>query len=145
MSKKGYSAYVLTESSRLALLKEYPGLFPKVIAHHITYQFPDQHAPPVCRQIEVIGYACTPVLAFNEEDHSPDLHEKRDLKQVECVVVRVLGTHLRPDQKIFHITLSLDPKTTRPVDSNFLLTQGWKPLVPSFWLEVEPQFIEFSN
>ena len=131
-AKKGYSAYILTESSRTDLLKYFPPQFTKVIAHHVTYQFPDNQAPPLHHLIEVIGYSITSG-ADSVDEHS-----------IECVVVQVAGTHRRPDGQIFHITLSLMPQTTRPVHSNTLLKRkGWKPIPQPFTLEVEPQWISF--
>ena len=130
--KRGYSAYVLTSASREALLKKHPPQFDKVIAHHVTYCFPDLNPPPPCTRVQVIGYATTTAHpTFNE-------------RSIECLVVRVLGTEVRPDEHLFHITVSLDPKTTRPVHSNHLLKdKGWVPIDHPFWLNVNPQWISF--
>ena len=130
--KKGYSAYILTPTSRKDLLKRYPPRFNKVIAHHATYRFPDTNPPPPCSLIQVIGYAST------------SQNDPFDHLRVDCVIVRVLDTEIRPDEQLFHITLSLDPKTTRPVHSNYLLKQkGWTPIEHPFWLEVSPSLIPF--
>ena len=122
--KKGYSAYNLTSKGREMLLKHFSPKFSKVVAHHATFQFGvNENAPiPSAQEIEVIGYA-------SNED-------------IECVVVKVNGTHIRPDGKIFHITLS-HSSNARPVDSNDLCAKGWDT-ISAFTLPVEPKFNSFG-
>ena len=130
--KQGYSAYVLTESSRTHLLHLFPPQFTKVISHHVTYQFPDDCPPPFCQKVKVIGYSTT------------SREKPVDDYSIECVVAQVADTHLRPDGSTFHITLSLMPQTTRPVHSNDLLKRrGWTHISTPFMLEVDPQWISF--
>ena len=132
IKKSGYSAYQLTPTSRTVLLQKHPPRFEKIIAHHVTYRFPDTTSPPESTHVHVIGYSST-----------SEVHVLKD-KHIECMVVQVLGTEKRLDGRLFHITLSLDPKTTRPVDSNLLLeTHGWIPLDSPFDLKVDPRFILF--
>lgn len=118
----GYEALALTPESRARLLKRFPPKFPKVIAHHVTYRFgvPEsvKHPPGINdgpTPIEVIGYA------------SDD--------RIEAVLVKVNGTSKRPDGKLFHVTLSLDPtKGAKPAMSNDLLAGGHTK-VPSLTIE----------
>jgi hypothetical protein len=117
-----YSCYKLTDSSRSMLLSRFPPKFEKVIAHHITLRFgvpagePLPDTPKSCR---VIGYSAN--------------------EKIECLVVEVNGTTVRPDGKIFHITLSLDPSKAKPVDSNTLLQElGWHPLDIAVKIDAKP-------
>lgn len=117
-----YSAYVLSSVSRALILERLSPRFPEVIAHHITYRFPDKELPPPVETIEVIGYAGD--------------------ERVECLVVQVDGQTDRPHGGTFHITLSLDREQgAKPVHSNHLLKAGWSPIDP-FHLEVSPELIQ---
>jgi len=117
-----YSAYVLTESARATLIERRPPLHPEVVAHHVTYQFPDQEPPPPISSVRVVGYA---------GDH-----------RIECVVVELEGSTTRPAGGVFHITLSLDrAQGAKPVHSNRLLKKTWEPLEP-FELEVTPTLVQ---
>lgn len=102
-----YTAYVLDDGARDALLAKFPPKYPKVIAHHITVQFPVPQGtePPAPANVKVIGYA----------DSGDGL---------EALVCTVNGRSERPDGKRWHITWSLDPEKYSPVDSNKLLAQS---------------------
>lgn len=99
-----YTAYVLDNSAREALLDRYPPKYPDVIAHHITIQFPVPKGTeaPAPANVKVIGYA-----------DSGD--------GIEALVCSVNGKTERPDGKRWHITWSLDSTKYSPVDSNKLL------------------------
>lgn len=117
-----YSAYVLTPEAHTLLLTRCPPLHPEVVAHHVTYVFPDQAPPPPAQVVKVIGRA---------SNH-----------KVECVVVEVSGTYERPNGGIFHITLSLDrAQGAKPVHSNQLLKTGWDP-IEHFTLSVIPTLVQ---
>lgn len=105
-----YSCYLLTPNSRLLLLKHFLPKFHKSIAHHVTYKFGSDDYPPIAT-IKVVGYASN--------------------DKIECLVVEVDGTTIRPDGGTYHITWSLDPEKAKPVMSNDLLRQNdWTPVTP---------------
>ncbi len=107
-----YTAYVLTEETREALLELYPPKYDKVIAEHITVDFgvPEGTPLPEGSWIKVIG----------EADSKDGL---------QALVVSVDGAYQRPDGKVYHITWSLDADKYKPVDSNELIadySNRWK-------------------
>lgn len=117
-----YSAYVIKEKSRKALLVRFPPKFSESIAHHVTYCFPDKEPPPKIDKVRVVGYA--------------------ENQRLECVVVEVNGSIKRPKGGLFHITLSLDRALgAKPVQSNHLLKKEWHAIEP-FELSVEARLIQ---
>ena len=105
-----YSAYVLTDETRDALLKAFPPKFPDVIAHHITIELGGK-TPPEAADIQVVGRGSDDSL--------------------EALVVAINGHTKRPDGSTYHITWSLDrSKGRKPVDSNKVLEFGWEPVEP---------------
>jgi hypothetical protein len=98
-----YSAYVLDETSREKLIKDYPPKYSSVVCHHITAEFGikvDSPLPKESHNIKVIGYL-------------------DDGKGIELFLVSVDGTMDRPDGKVYHITHSLDRSLGyTPADSN---------------------------
>lgn len=116
--KASYAAYVLTPAARDLVLEKFPPKFPDVIAHHVTYQFGSNEAPPPA-SIVVVGYTSDDSL--------------------ECLVVSVDGSTERPDGSTYHITLSLDRSQGRkPVDSNAVIEKnGWTPIEQPFDVQVK--------
>lgn len=123
MSNK-YTAYVLTDSARAALLEKFPPKYPKVIAHHVTIQFgvPADTEVPAPANVKVIGYA----------DSGDGL---------EALVCSVDGSPERPDGKRWHITWSLDPTKYSPVDSNKLLAANKFKLTLSTPVQTTPAML----
>ena len=102
-----YTCYLLDESSRSRLKAFFPPRW-DFIGHHITvdYGVPPGHPLPEGKDFRVIGYAVEEGL--------------------ECLVVTVDGTTVRPDGKVYHVTWSLDRSAgKKPVMSNNLLRNGW--------------------
>jgi len=107
-----YTAYVLTDETREALLELYPPKYEKVIAEHITVDggAKKDATLPEPAWLKVIG----------EADSNDGL---------QALVVSVDGAYRRPDGKVYHITWSLDPDKYKPVDSNELIadySNRWK-------------------
>jgi len=122
-----YTAYVLTEETREALLELYPPKYDKVVAEHITVDFgvPEATPLPDGDWIKVIG----------EADSKDGL---------QALVVSVDGAYRRPDGKVYHITWSLDPEKYKPVDSNELIadySNRWK-LGLGVTIEAEPTLLK---
>jgi hypothetical protein len=110
-----YTAYVISAESRVAILNRFPPKFSDVICHHVTERFgvaKGKKFLPEPVKIVVVGYAC---------DNS-----------LETLIVTVNGTITRPDDMVYHITLSLErSKGRKPVDSNHLIASlGWSNVEP---------------
>ncbi len=120
MPPSHYTAYNLTNSARAVLLNALPPRYEqRIIAHHVTHEYPvryDANLPSRAR-IAVVGYA------FDEG--------------MDVAVVEVNGSLRRPDGKIYHVTISLDPTIRRPEDANVLLLKPWQS-VQAFTLSVWP-------
>ncbi len=101
-----YTAYVLDDASRDALMKKFPPKYDKVVGHHITVEFgvPEGTEPPADAKLNVLGRV----------DSGDGL---------EALVVAVDGDRTRPDGKTYHVTWSLDPDKYKPVDSNDLIAR----------------------
>jgi hypothetical protein len=103
--QEGYTGYLVQNSKEL--LNLIPPRFPKIIAHHITYQFPakpNQMPPAVDNTVDIVA-------EYWDDDVG-----------IQALEVVVNGNSIRPDGKRFHITWSLDPaKGAKPVMSNVLL------------------------
>ena len=117
-----YTAYVLSEETRDALLERFPPKYEKVIAHHITVEFgviADTPVPPEA-EIKVVGYA------NNDEG-------------LEALVVSVDGNQQREDGVYYHITWSLDPDEFKPVDSGDMIGYGNYTLILPIPIETIPK------
>jgi len=115
-----YQAYNLIDSTRKKVLNRFPPRFRQVIAHHITQAFglPEDTPPPKTpHSVRIVGYASD--------------------KSLEALVVEIDGSTERPDGRIYHITLSLDPVNRLPKESNALLKWGWEEISP-FPIQVQP-------
>ena len=122
-----YSAYLITDESRIMLLKHFPPRFTEVIAHHITFRFPDSAPPPAVEEALVVGHR------FDTE------------RGIECLVVELDGESARPNGGTFHITFSLDrDRGAKPVHSNTILKSGWERLKTSISIKVEPKLVSTS-
>jgi hypothetical protein len=103
-----FSSYVLTDESRKALLERFPQKHEDLVAHHVTFKYPDRHIAPPISKAMVVGYSCNDAC--------------------ECLVVELDDTSTRPDGGVFHITWSLR-SDIRPVYSNTLIKkEGWTKL-----------------
>lgn len=116
-----YSAYVLDDASRAKLLEKFPPQNDRVVAHHITYEFPSDEEPPAPESAKVVGRVA--------EDG------------IEALVVMIDGEKFRPDGKIYHITWSLDPERFKPVDSNQLLKRHRYTIVRHIPITVTPSVL----
>ena len=118
-----YSGWKISEKDREMLLGALPPLYPDVIAHHITLNM--KAALPQEAAVVIIGYC-------NDDDG------------VECFVVEVNGTHIRPDGNIYHITWSIDRgRGKKPVDSNKAIAEnGWTSLITPVRIDTIPFFVD---
>jgi hypothetical protein len=109
----------LTPSSRNTVLQRFPPKFPRVVAKHCTYFYGGESeytsikelpSTPKINKLRVVGYA--------EDEY------------LETLVCEVEGQVRSPDKRIYHITLSLDPKHRETHHSNDLLRKGWTKIDP---------------
>lgn len=112
----GYLAFVLDDVSRTALLKLETPAFDRVIAHHVTIEF-NPTAEKLKKLAELLGD--DPVVVVNE------IATGKDFK-VQAAHVSINGSSERLDGNSYHVTISLDSATRKPVDSNKL----WDSSVP---------------
>lgn len=107
--------WLLDEGERTALLKRFPPAYPDVVAHHVTLKMGARAREPLPAPAQgaIVG-------------------EADDGDGVQCLVVEVEGSTLRPDGGTFHITWSLCPvRRRRAVESNGVIAWlGWKPVEP---------------
>jgi len=125
--RKGYIALVLTEEGRERLLSRITPAHPDVITHHVTWEFKvSEDAPlPEVSQVMVVAVACN--------------------DKIQAATVEVNGTSRKPDNRIAHVTISLDSaKGAKPVHSNDLLSEGLSDELDVFDIPVEPRFIPFG-
>ncbi len=111
-----YIAFEIDDQTRNQLFNRFPPRFPKVLAHHITYNSrakKDSELPEQPKTMEVVGYAT-------------------DGESIEALVVAIDGDVKRADGKTYHITWSLDPEQGRkPVHSNDLIdSNGYEQVKP---------------
>lgn len=120
-----YTAFVLTEAARRAVLARVRPEFPDVIAHHVTHEYdvsPDNVRIPNVDRVRVIGVAT-------------------DFAKVQALACEVNGRRLRPDGNPYHITLSIDRKEGgKPVHSNIVVGRGFEPIDP-FEVDVVPTLV----
>ena len=122
-----YTAFVLDDETRAALLERYPPKYDKVIAHHITVNGGAKKDAelPEYEWIKVVG----------EGDSGDGL---------QALAVMVDGKYHRADGKPYHITWSLDPDKYKPVDSGELIadySKRWK-LDLGCYINAEPMLVE---
>jgi hypothetical protein len=119
-----YTAYKVDDASRTSLLAKFPPKYPKVIAHHVTVEYPapENAAVPPAAKVKVIGYV-------DSEDG------------LEALIVSVNGSSQRPDGKAFHITLSLDPTKYSAKDSNELIAKKKFTLVRGIPVGTQPDIL----
>lgn len=117
-----YVGWEIPQEERDKLLSFFEPRHPDVIAHHITLRLcgSDPQILPSATQATVVGYL------------------RADL--VDCLVVEIDGTVIRPDNKIYHITMSVDREAGgKPSDSNTMLAlYGYVPITP-FVINVQPK------
>lgn len=121
--KKGYLAYVLPEAEKSKFLKLFPPKYERVIAHHVTYQFPatEEDLLPKGSAFKIVG-------------------ESNDGNGVQALVVEVDGDIIRNDGGTYHITWSLS-KGRKPFESNKVIqTQGFRK-VDTVSIKLEPAFV----
>lgn len=101
----GYIAFQLNKDSQKELLNTFKPSFENIKCHHITYKFGVAPTDKLPSQTEgyVVGY--------------------KKGEGIEALVVEINFKSLRPDGKLYHITLSHD-NNHKPVQSNNLLADN---------------------
>ncbi len=120
-----YSGWELTPSTITSLKKLKEPVHPDFIGHHITYMFGPDSTAPEDKTINVIGHLVT--------------------DKIQCFVVEVDGTIVRPDGAIYHITWSIDrSKGAKPVDCNLALKlHGFEVFGKVVNIEAKPKLFKW--
>ena len=111
MAKPGsVIGWLLAEDDREKLLQEFPPIFEKTVAHHVTYKSEAEQDPlPPEVKAAIVG-------------------RTDDGSGVEAMVVAIDGSPDRPDGSTYHITWSLG-EGRRARESNAVLKErGWQEL-----------------
>lgn len=112
-----YLAFELTEASKMSLLELFRPSYSRVVCHHVTVE-----------------------LNLTESSLSLLQHDLRDAELavvgyrlgdgVETLVVAVNHNPTRPDGRVYHITLSLEPGHNPKESNDLLAQQGWQTCIP---------------
>ncbi len=115
-----YTGWKLKQNTIERIKNLYAPVHPDFIGHHITYMFGKDSKQPDDADIKIIGHCVT--------------------DKVQCFVVEVNGTIVRPDGKIYHLTWSIDrSKGAKPVDSNAAIeTNGFDHILAELPIETTP-------
>lgn len=107
--------WLLDETEREDLLRQFPPVCGDVVAHHVTLRAKAPAGAPLPTETtgEIVGQA-------------------DDGRGVQALVVRIGGTTDRPGGGTYHVTWSLDRSRGRkPVESNDVIAKrGWSPCPP---------------
>jgi hypothetical protein len=126
----GYVGWELPEHERTKLLAIFKPSYPDVIAHHVTFKFGVKQGYPLPTEThgEVIGVA-------------------DDGDRVQALVVTVDGNIYNADNRIMHITWSLDKaKGARAHMSNQVIGDGnFTRLEHKIPIQLVPQFFVQQN
>lgn len=115
-----YTGWSLNESSIKQLENLFAPVHPDFLGHHITYMFGNDSVKPEAADIKVIGHCVT--------------------DKVQCFVVEVNGSLVRPDGNFYHLTWSIDrSKGAKPVDSNEAIkVNGFDHITEGIVLDTTP-------
>lgn len=120
-----YSGWLLSENSVKKLKNLFVPIHPDFIGHHITYMFGKNSEIPPDATIYVVGQCIT--------------------DKVQCFVVEVNGSIVRPDGSFYHITWTIDRAGgAKPVDSNKAIeNNGFEHFNATIRIEGSPQIFKF--
>jgi hypothetical protein len=105
-ARTNYSGYLVeNRDAVLAALAAagHPPLFPRLIAEHVTFAYPDRNTAPAVQQAAIVAVASS--------------------DSVQALLVTLDERSARPDGKLFHLTYSL-AEGVKPVASNALLAEA---------------------
>jgi hypothetical protein len=105
--------WLVDEPQRPSLLKRFPPVYPKTIAHHVTLQsgLPQDAPLPPDVTAAIVG-------------------EADDGKGVQALVVEIDGATDRPDGSTYHITWSLADGRQARESNDVIRDHGWIPSEP---------------
>ena len=140
-----YTAFMINDQTKEAILKRFPPQYPRISADHITYEydvsdFGTLHHP---HSVEITAIA-------------------DDGNGIQALIVSVDGKQYKPDGNPYHITISYDPSKSiskeiskeglyRPIISNFFIDHILKnkehrfyhePVTPPLKIDVSPALVE---
>lgn len=102
-----YTGWLVDEATRETLLAQFPPVYPRTVAHHVTLKFGDQEA-------RAPGPVSATILGVADDGAG-----------VQALVTAIDGSTARPDGGTFHITWSLaEGREAR--ESNDVIAAGWE-------------------
>lgn len=126
----GYVGWEVDQEEIAEILKIFRPQFPDVIAHHITQVFGvrETYPLPVETKGYLYGYVKDPAMG------------------VECFVVEIGNSLIRPDGQTYHLTWSIDREAgARPAMSNEAIRNSqWEPLPLRVPLVLTPKYFRSS-
>ena len=116
-----YTRYLTNKKKVLELITP---LHTNVFASHVTHEFgvPNNSSLPLEAELKNIGYAYD--------------------KKAQAFVVSVNGSIYRPDNHIYHLTIST-ADGVKPVYSNLLLESGWIHLFSPIPIQAIPDIVNW--
>ncbi len=111
-----FSAYRVHERGRDLMLDRVQPAFSRVVGEHVTHAFGSEQLPEDAR-VRAVGY--------------------RRGDGIDALVVEVNGQPRRPDGRLYHITLSMEPGR-QAREANDLLSDGRFDPIKPFWIPTEP-------
>lgn len=120
-----YSGWEISERSKVKLANLFVQIHPDLIGHHVTYMFGNDAALPNDAKIKVVGQCIT--------------------DRIQCFVVDVDGTIVRPDGNVYHLTWSIDrSKGAKPVHSNqAIMERGFEHIMAPIELITTPKLFKY--
>ena len=120
-----YTCWMLSQNAKTQITNLFGQAHPDLIGNHVTYMFGKDAVLPKEAKINLIGHCVT--------------------DKVECFVVEVDGSMVRPDGGIYHLTWSLDKsKGAKPVDSNKAIeSNGFVHLDSPIAIKTQPELVRF--
>ena len=115
------TGWKLPHDDRAVLLERFPPLYAEVVADHVTLRVGASAKTPLPRKpvARIVGRA-------------------DDGESLECLVVELDGTTVRPDGSTYHITWSLGPGRKARESNDVLRDRGWRPIDAPITIELEP-------
>ena len=115
------TGWKVPSEERERLLHQFPPVYARVIADHVTLQSGAGPDTPLPREVEarIVGRA-------------------DDGKSLECLVVAIDGTTDRPDGSTYHITWSLGAGREARESNDVLRERGWAQLNSPIKIALRP-------
>lgn len=116
------TGWKLPADEREILLRRFPPKYENVIADHVTLRTGSTSTAPLPPR----------------PDNAAILGRADDGESLECLVVELDGTTVRPDGSTYHITWSLGPGRRARESNDLLRDKVWERIEKPMAIELEP-------